>query len=91
MDENGAFIWVPNRIETGNGQRDIPVPSRLLEPNEAIFRNPFQTIVYRTDMESPYNQTDGASSAEFPPDLRTAIERIDANLQQLLAMSIIAR
>jgi hypothetical protein len=93
-DQNGAYVWIPNRIETDNGQRQVPVPSRLLKPNEAIFRNPFQTIVYRTDMESPYNQKNGEpgnSGAEFPPDLRATIERIDANLQQLLGMNIVTR
>jgi len=45
--------------------------------------------VYRTDMESDFNTAAGEGGAgTFPPDLRAAIERIDANLQQLMALGV---
>jgi len=46
-----------------------------------------KVIVYRTDRESEFNRPDAGQPA-FPPDVRTILERIDANLQQLLAMNI---
>ncbi len=87
---NGQPVWRPARRETGENdpRPEVPVPCRRLAPNEALYLdNPFQVIVYRTDRESEFNRTE-AGAAGFPPDVRALLERIDANVQQLLAMSM---
>ncbi len=86
----GQPTWTPKRQATGENdpRPEVPVPTRTLAANEAIYLgHPMKVIVYRTDRESEFNRPDAGQPA-FPPDVRTILERIDANLQQLLAMNI---
>jgi len=88
---NGQPVWRPKPQETGENdpRPEVPVPSRKLEPNEALYLgHPMKVIVYRTDRESEFNRPEGSREA-FPPDVRALLERIDANLQQLLMMHIV--
>jgi len=93
--ESGQPVWIPEPLETGehDPRPEVPVPCRPLAENEALYLgHPMKVIVYRTDMESEYNQAAAPSSdgtADFPADMRILLERIDANLQQLLALTII--
>ena len=87
---DGAPEWIPQQIETGehDPRPAVPVPSRTLAPNEALYLgHPMKVIVYRTDKESEFNKSDQAQ-AGFPPELRATLDRIDANLQQLLALAL---
>lgn len=91
--ENGQPVWTPEPQETGenDSRPEVPMPCRQLLPNEALYLgNPFKVVVYRTDRESEFNRPD-AAQAGFPPDLRATIERIDANLQQLLMLQMLER
>jgi hypothetical protein len=64
------------------------MPCRALAGNEALYLgHPMKVVVFRTDKESEFNPKEAVGS--FPPDLRSVIERIDANLQQLLALSLV--
>jgi hypothetical protein len=86
----GQPVWVARKQETGSDARgEVPVPCRPLAENEALYLgHPMKVIVYRTDMESDFNQPTGDAPSVFPADLRATLERIDANLQQLLALSL---
>lgn len=83
-------VWITRQPETGerDARPEVPIPCRPLAANEALYLDhPMKVIVYRTDRDSEYNrETPGA--AAFPPDVRTLLERIDANLQHLLAIQL---
>jgi len=88
--DDGAPDWIPRQVETGkhDPRPPVPVPSRTLAPNEALYLgHPMKVVVYRTDKESEFNQPDQPASG-FPPELRATLNRIDANLQQLLALAL---
>jgi len=89
--ESGQPVWIAEPQETGehDPRPEVPIPCRRLAENEALYLgHPMKVVVYRTDMESEYNQPGGADSGAFPADLRTTLERIDANVQQLLALAV---
>ena len=86
---NGQPVWRPRPQETGENdpRPEVPVPCRKLAANEALYLGPMRVLVYRTDRQSEFNRPE-AGRETFPPDVRALLERIDANLQQLLAMSM---
>ncbi len=94
FEDNGQPIWMLEPPDTGikDPRPEVPVPCRPLDPKEALYLgHPMKVIVYRKDKPSEFNQAEGASPAAFPPDLRSILERIDANLQQLLALQFTDR
>ncbi len=77
--------WLSHQEETGDHdpRPEIPIPCRRLFEEEAIWTGFGGTVmIYRTDMESPYNPAPegGLSVAQA-----AALARIDANVQKLLA------
>lgn len=81
--------WVSFVQDTGeqDPRPEIPIPCRLLDPREALHITPFGVTVYRRDKESDYNPKP-ASSAGLTAEQAAALARIDANVQQLLAVSV---
>ncbi len=91
IEPSGQPVWLARKQETGlgNRQREVAVPCRHLADNEALYLgHPMKVVVYRTDMDSEYNRADPAAAGALPADIRVMIERIDTNLQQLLALSL---
>jgi hypothetical protein len=89
FEGNGQPIWVLQQPDTGvnDSRSEVPIPSRELFAEEALYLNhPMKVVVYRTDKSSDYNQADTSSTTTFPSDLRSMLERIDSNIQQLLAL-----
>lgn len=91
--DGGQPVWIKGSEPTGeqDSRPEVPVPCRELAGNEAFYFDPFRTIVYRTDRQSLFNQTNGEAGGgqtSIPADLRATIERIDATLQQLLAIQV---
>jgi len=85
------MTWVPDEIAASNERQTVPIPCRRPAANEALYLgHPMKVVVYRTDRESEFNQP-VEIGAGFPPDLRAAIERIDANVQQLMVLNALDR
>lgn len=92
--DSGQPVWISHQEKTGDRdpRPEVPVPCRRLADNEALYLgHPMKVVVYRRDIESEYNEASSGDGAAFPPDLRTTLERIDASVQQLLALSITSR
>ena len=92
---NDQPVWTPHRAETQewDPRPEVPVPCRPLTEREALYVDPFQTVIYRTDKESPYNrQPVKAPAAQTgSPDTAGLLEillRVDGNVQQLLALEL---
>lgn len=83
-------VWVSFAQDTGeqDPRPEIPIPCRPLDPVEAIYRTPFSVVIYRKDKESPYNPKPVAQGG-LTAEQAATLARIDANVQQLLALSLV--
>ena len=76
--------WLSHQQVTGDHdpRPEIPVPCRQLFPVEALWTGFGGTVlIYRKDMESPYNP---APEGGLTREQSAALSRIDASVQQLL-------
>jgi hypothetical protein len=80
--------WIPAVQETGaqDPRPEIPIPVRALFPQEALAMEIFETIVYRTDMDSPFNKLNapvGGSGGGLTDAQAQMLQRIDNNVAAL--------
>ena len=83
--------WVSYSQDTGDQdpRPEIPIPCRLLFDKEALYLgHPMSVVVYRKDRESEYTQPPEAASG-LTGHQAELLTRIDANVQQLLALQLV--
>ena len=83
---NSQPVWTSVRDDTGeqDARPEIPMPSRVLNENEALHHTPMASIVYRTDLPSEFNDATGGTG--IPADIADAVRRTDVNVQEMLAV-----
>ncbi|MCW5977194.1 MAG: hypothetical protein KIT09_03915 [Bryobacteraceae bacterium] len=84
--------WVSFSQDTGeqDPRPEIPIPCRPLFPQEALYlRHPMAVLVYRKDRESDYNPAPSVPAGGLSVQQAETLGRIDANVQQLLALRLI--
>lgn len=80
--------WIGHNQETGerDNRPEVPMPCRLLADNEALYlSHPMSVVVYRTDLESPYNPlpAGGAGGGGLTPEQDERLKQIDSTTQAI--------
>lgn len=86
IEPDGTPLWIHEPSAVDNSLGELYPPIRPLQPNEAIHIPPMGLpIVYRTDLESPYNPGSGSGSG-VDLELRAKVDRIAADVEDILGI-----